>query len=182
MSTLAELVRARGAEIHAAALDEIVAELYATAGEGLPAGTIAAASTPGLTLVEGIVTVENETAATVWQWTVGEPARPYDPHQALDGITFDETDWRDALASSGEFGAPYYFPLDHEGCQCEVVNVVGELVFEPAALDASPVTIRAFGQTILVTPSAPERNPDAPAWWNAVLTPDRWRAALEAAS
>jgi hypothetical protein len=54
----------------------------------------------------------------------GSPARPFEPHQELDGVTF--TDWSDpVLANTGSFPAGgYYIPGDHGGCQCDVAPVI----------------------------------------------------------
>lgn len=54
-----------------------------------------------------------------YQWSVGAPAVPFEPHQALDGVVFET--WDDpVLANPGDWPAEAYFrPADHLGCQCE---------------------------------------------------------------
>lgn len=58
-------------------------------------------------------------------WSSGDPERPFDPHQRLDGVEF--ADWGDdALAADpGEF--PYvsvYWPGDHDGCVCMAAPIL----------------------------------------------------------
>jgi hypothetical protein len=59
-----------------------------------------------------------------YEWVVGAPSRPFEPHQELDGVTFE--DWSDpVLANGGSFPAGgYYIPGDHAGCQCDVAPVI----------------------------------------------------------
>ena len=180
--TLRDHVRARGADVHAAALEAIVAELTSAAGGEITADSFATSSVPGPTRVEGTVAFDNATAVTRWRWERGDPNAPCPQHD-LDGVEFDENDWRDVLAAPGEpFGAPYWYPGDHTGCQCSVENVVGELIFDPEALEARPTTVRAFGRTVVVTPPAPGRQGQTPPWWRPTLPPERWSAAVAAAS
>src|SRR5690606_1919708 len=62
--------------------------------------------------------------ATVgWEWTVGMPSRPFEPHQRLAGVQF--ASWDDPrLVSAGWPGHGFYFPGDHRGCQCDAVPVI----------------------------------------------------------
>lgn len=57
-------------------------------------------------------------STTGWVWNVGEPDHPFEPHQELEGVEF--TSWTDeALVNSGSWPeAAFYFPGDHDGCQC----------------------------------------------------------------
>jgi hypothetical protein len=69
--------------------------------------------------------------ATQYTWIVGDPARPFEPHQDLSGVTwfswqeFDELDVADA---DSWLPGSVYFPGDHDGCQCEY-----EIEFVPQA-------------------------------------------------
>lgn len=60
-------------------------------------------------------------STTTYTWVVGDPARPFEPHQDLDGqqatnetyfIVFakDPSDW--------PYGNTYWLVQDHDGCQC----------------------------------------------------------------
>lgn len=55
-----------------------------------------------------------------WTWETGEPTRPFDPHQQLSGTDFDS--WTDdvlAADDAGEFPyVEFYYPGDHDYCQC----------------------------------------------------------------
>jgi hypothetical protein len=53
-----------------------------------------------------------------WTWVYGYPDRPFEPHAALDGVTF--TDWQDpVLSNPGDWPAvDRLFPSDHDGCTC----------------------------------------------------------------
>jgi len=57
---------------------------------------------------------------------VGAPARPFEPHQDLDGTEF-QTFTDDVLAADGgEFPfVDFYHPGDHLGCQCDFAPIVG---------------------------------------------------------
>lgn len=58
---------------------------------------------------------------TGWAWAVGAPDRPFEPHQALDGIDFSS--WDDEALANDEGWPDYtsFFPGDHKGCQCQAV-------------------------------------------------------------
>jgi hypothetical protein len=74
-------------------------------------------------------------------WTVGAPAVPFEPHQALRGTTF--TEWTDPAlrtpVTASWLGTSYMFPGDHRGCQCVAELVVDEPVdlFPPLAASAA---------------------------------------------
>jgi hypothetical protein len=64
--------------------------------------------------------LEAETGA--YTWTVGGPTRPFEPHQDLDGITFDRWDDDQLAAQPDEFPyVDFYWPQDHAGCQCDAL-------------------------------------------------------------
>jgi 2'-5' RNA ligase len=110
-SATAELMGGKLAEIGTSLIDDLLAE---HAGE---TGTIVSTKT----------------------WQVGDPLRPFEPHQALDGVSWDTVDYPPELAADpGEW--PYvdvYEPGDHDGCQCELIEdwspaEVSDLVSTPA--------------------------------------------------
>jgi hypothetical protein len=89
----------------------------AIAGDG-SAGGVAT----GPRAVRALVEVNQLVAA--WEWNVGLPSFPFQPHQALAGTRFES--WDDA-ALSNSTGFPaygHYFPGDHRGCQCDAVPVI----------------------------------------------------------
>lgn len=180
LDDLRAAIRARAELVVDLAGQAIVAQLYDAAGPGLPDGAVLTAIEVEPTIVTLRISVPDDMITqTVWTWRTGEPGQPFHPHQRLDGTVFSEADWRDVLANTeGWPGGPYFYPGDHAGCQCTVDNVVGDLVFDPAALDAQPFVIAAFGAQVLVTPPAPERTTEAPTWWTATLTPEAWQRAL----
>lgn len=60
-----------------------------------------------------------------YEWMVGDPSRPFPPHEELEGVEFASFDDEALLADTGEF--PYvdhYFPGDHEFCQCDFAPVL----------------------------------------------------------
>ena len=60
--------------------------------------------------------------ATQYTWEVGDPQRPFEPHQELDGVTWfswEEFDKLDVNAADSWLPGNVYFPGDHDGCQCE---------------------------------------------------------------
>lgn len=59
--------------------------------------------------------------ATQYTWVVGDPMRPFEPHQELAGTTWYSWEEFDALDVSSEdswLPGTVYFPGDHDGCQC----------------------------------------------------------------
>ncbi len=64
---------------------------------------------------------------TGYTWEHGDPARPFEPHEALDGVTFFSPD--DEVLANGE-GWPdveFFVPGDHDGCLCSVTESVESL-------------------------------------------------------
>lgn len=65
---------------------------------------------------------------TGYRWEYGDAAtraRPFPPHQALDGKEFAR--WDDPMLTNGEtpwLGSISYTPGDHRGCQCSFVPIV----------------------------------------------------------
>lgn len=60
-----------------------------------------------------------------YEWFVGAPFRPFEPHQDLDGTTFD-TFQDDVLLNDLDWpDFEYFFPGDHLGCQCDFAPITG---------------------------------------------------------
>jgi hypothetical protein len=62
------------------------------------------------------------------EWTVGAPAKPFEPHRNLRGTRFEQ--WTDPALTNytSWLGVSFMFPGDHKGCVCSA-----ELVIEEAA-------------------------------------------------
>lgn len=77
-------------------------------------------------LIADVLAQTGEQLAPVvtYTWTTGDPERPFEPHQSLDGMTATEdTFWIVFAKSPDEFpeGEEAWFPGDHPGCQCDLV-------------------------------------------------------------
>lgn len=61
-----------------------------------------------------------------WEWTVGDPDRPFEPHQMLDGTQFSSFD--DPVLANNEAWPPetFFWPGDHDGCECWLVAITTE--------------------------------------------------------
>ena len=75
-----------------------------------------------------------------WEWTTGDPKRPFEPHQELDGLVFTDDDIADVLGKDPEefpYGNTTWFPSDHVGCECSVQRVWGDNTALAASVRAS---------------------------------------------
>lgn len=60
-----------------------------------------------------------------YEWFVGAPAFPFEPHQDLDGTQF-ETFQDDVLVNDLDWPeSDHFFPGDHLGCQCDFAPLAG---------------------------------------------------------
>lgn len=179
-SALRAALTQRAEELVETAAADIERQLLAAAGDALPTGALEVGNVSTQGDVSS-VEVRADYTVTVWQW-VHHHVPPYDfpPHLALDGVTFDETNWPEILAADpGEYpSTDYYVPGDHEGCLCEIINVIGDLVFDYGQSGGPPIVVSAFGQDVLVAPPAGQTTDEVPAWWAEVLTPEGWTQAL----
>lgn len=84
-----------------------------------PAGGVATGQTVlGLAADEGF--------PVAWYvWAHGAPARPFEPHAALDGVTFYAEDDPNLASADAWIGA-YYSPGDHKGCTCWASPWIGD--------------------------------------------------------
>jgi hypothetical protein len=56
-----------------------------------------------------------------YQWVHGFALHPFEPHEDLDGQQF--TTWADSALAAGDFVGTSYYPGDHSGCSCDVIQV-----------------------------------------------------------
>lgn len=95
--------------------------LLAAGGER-PAGGVAT----GQTVID--LFREHGQVVSAWGWDYGDPssrARPFPPHEALDGVLF-QTWTDDVLINDGDFPDTSHFYIgDHDGCACGVLAVFG---------------------------------------------------------
>lgn len=63
---------------------------------------------------------------TGYEWQVGAPKQPFEPHQNLAGTVFER--WTSEVLApplAAEWlGVSFMFPGDHRGCQCQAVPIV----------------------------------------------------------
>lgn len=89
-------------------------------GGSRPAGGIATGQLMGQTMRDHGAMVE----AFRWVYGPARRSRPFEPHQDLDGLVFENFD-DELLANPDSFPAfAYYLPGDHDGCVCDVEPVV----------------------------------------------------------
>jgi hypothetical protein len=102
--------------------------LTSIANGGANAGNGAAGNTTRPThagedpLTKDVLTDAGLRYITEYTWVVGEPQRPFHPHQELEGMTWQSWQEFDALeVPSDDSWLPgtVFFPGDHDGCQCE---------------------------------------------------------------
>lgn len=53
-----------------------------------------------------------------WEWVYGASVRPFEPHVALDGLTYVSHDDEQLANSEGWPEVEFFFPGDHLGCDC----------------------------------------------------------------
>lgn len=86
-------------------------------------GMVTVGTTDGPLVVDALGTLGID--RTGWTWEVGEPERPFEPHQALAGQEFGmDPAWDDERLFNAEPwpADDYYYPGDHDGCQCYTVQ------------------------------------------------------------
>jgi len=106
----------------AAGIETLGTDAWVTVGEAgtRPIGGIALGDLVRGVLRDGGASIEG------YRWVYGPASRrrPFEPHQRLSGVTFENFD-ADVLANSSgwpPFG--YYMPGDHKGCMCDVEPVI----------------------------------------------------------
>ena len=132
-----------------ATLEPDPAETGEVGSTDVPAGlifdgmTTAGGGVPGDPLTRGLATGEygQELITTIGytvemrQWNTGAPTVPFEPHQRLEGVRFEQ--WtNDRLAtplSASWLGVDFMFPGDHSGCQCVTELVIVEVASEQVA-------------------------------------------------
>lgn len=71
--------------------------------------------------LEGLIAEVLPGVAVSYMWVVGEPSRPFEPHQDLAGVEFDDASMAEVLGKSADewpYGLDIWRPGDHIGCQC----------------------------------------------------------------
>jgi hypothetical protein len=106
----------RDALARAGGLDRPLAPVGAAQNVG-PAGLTSGARVRQTMSQLGLLT-------TAYEWHVGMPSMPFEPHQRLAGLRF--TAWDDvALSNAGPWPrSSFYYPGDHRGCQCDAVPII----------------------------------------------------------
>jgi hypothetical protein len=99
---------------------------------------------------------------TEYEWSYGISARPFLPHQRLDGMVF--TNWDDQRLSTagtgGEWVGGSFAPGDHRGCHCDFMPIWSD--GGRARAEAEAVGRRAYE----------EQNPGRPVpGWEATVNP-----------
>lgn len=85
------------------------------------------------------VLTDNGCQQREYEWNVGPTSHPFDPHAALNEVTF--TDFTDpALANDGDFpNNAFFFPGDHNGCMCDATAMWVTADDVQAARDAAGI-------------------------------------------
>lgn len=99
--------------------DMLGAPVYVAVNDDKPLGGVATGETVSTLLRDSDVGVE------AYEWEYGPAARlnPFEPHEDLDGEVFTDFD-ADALVSADDWIGDYYFPGDHDGCNCDIAPVI----------------------------------------------------------
>jgi len=107
--------------------DNVIRTMSSTANGGTNAGNGAAGNTNHPThagqdnVMKDALSDTVGSYATVYTWLVGDPQRPFEPHQNLDGAQWTSWQEYDTLAvddADSWLPGSVYFPGDHDGCQC----------------------------------------------------------------
>lgn len=81
-----------------------------------------------------------------WMWDYGSAARAtFEPHLELDGTEFQDFSELENAASFPD--SDYFFPGDHDGCGCDAVPVVQEVLFTPEAAGEEDQAVAAAALT-----------------------------------
>jgi hypothetical protein len=96
------------------------ASVFVATDNGAPLGGIGTGDTTMSVLDNGEIGVE----AYQWEYGPAFRAHPFDEHEALDQEIFTEFD-SDVLAA-GDWIGDFYFPGDHDGCNCDIVPIIVE--------------------------------------------------------
>lgn len=94
--------------------------IYVAVNDTKPLGGIGTGELVTSTLEEGGAGIEG------YEWTYGPAMRlhPFEEHEALDGEQF--VNFTDDVLLAGDWVGDYYFPGDHDGCNCDIAPVVIE--------------------------------------------------------
>lgn len=101
-----------------------IRESLATAGGALASASSTGAPPGGVATGKIVMDAFREALQILpngWQWVYGYPDKPFEPHEALEGVEFSS--WEDdALLNDGDWPDVTYFrPGDHNGCACAYI-------------------------------------------------------------
>lgn len=68
---------------------------------------------------------DNGVVVVSYTWVHGGVERPFPPHDSLDGTQFSAFDDEQLANDTGFPDGAYYYPGDHDGCQCDAYAVYG---------------------------------------------------------
>ena len=103
-----------------------------TVGNDMPMGQVGTGSD-----VTGLLS-DSGASQEAYTWVHGFSVRPFEPHEALDGVEFQSFD-DEALANSDSFPANEYFvPGDHWGCTCDYMPMWALPSSDSASSDTPP--------------------------------------------
>jgi hypothetical protein len=102
------------------------------AGEVAPPGTSLDGRVPTWDytddLTDQIIRQVQPNVTVTYTWTCGDPDRPFQPHQDLDGMeATNETFWTVFAKDPDDWPeGEAWLPGDHDGCQCDLAAEYGE--------------------------------------------------------
>jgi hypothetical protein len=134
--------------------------IYVALDNSSPLGGIGTGADMMNVLADGSVGVD------AYEWTYGPAMRvhPFEEHEALDGEIFDTFD-SDVLAA-GDWIGDFYFPGDHDGCNCDITPIIAEA---GAVLDSLDITPPSGGSDV-ATEDAPGSVAAIQSQWSDLLT------------
>jgi hypothetical protein len=92
----------------------------------------------GQSIVEELLAAQDVRVQLRSTWIHGDPERPFEPHEALDGLSWVDT-MPDELINTGDWPDTDVFePGDHDGCTCLI-----ETDYEPYEGDGEPADLVA---------------------------------------
>lgn len=137
-------VAERKPELRAAASDEPV---YVAVDDGEPLGGIGTGATLMGALDDAGGGVEG------YEWVYGPAMRlhPFDPHLDLDGQPFVNFD--DDVLAAGDWIGDFYFPGDHNGCNCDFAPTIVDGSQDAGDGDTAPDTGTSDASWSLTVPA-----------------------------
>lgn len=99
--------------------DQVGAPVYVAVNDGQPLGGVATGQ-----LATELITENDGADVDAYEWVYGPAYRlnPFEEHEALDEEVF--TDFDSDVLVAGNWVGDYYFPGDHDGCNCDIAPVI----------------------------------------------------------